>query len=157
MEVTYADGTREILVTDESWDVTTSHVTYSELYHGETVDLTAPITLLGKAVVKEVRTRLVAQVGEWITEQERLAPIEVIRTPNDKPQNSRLKLTAELSSGNERCKVNEPNLRVNKTLRDSLINYSLSQGFGNSSLTNSGLTDKAGVIFLAAAKNLNNS
>ncbi|MBQ2734567.1 MAG: family 78 glycoside hydrolase catalytic domain [Clostridia bacterium] len=81
MDVVYADGSRETLATDESWEVYTSEVTSSEIYHGETVDKTAPIERVGKAVLSDVKTKLVAQVGEWITEQERLAPIEVIRTP----------------------------------------------------------------------------
>ena len=48
LDVTYADGTTERITTDESWDVYTSAVTSSEIYHGETVDLTAPIELVGK-------------------------------------------------------------------------------------------------------------
>lgn len=81
LEVLYADGTSERLVTDESWQVYSSHVLSSEIYHGETVDLTAPIELLGNAVLSRVSTRLVPQVGEWITEQERLAPVQILRTP----------------------------------------------------------------------------
>ena len=81
LDVTYADGTNESIVTDPSWDVYTSPVTFSEIYHGETVDKTAPIEYVGKAVTSNVKTKLVAQVGEWITEQERLAPARIIRTP----------------------------------------------------------------------------
>lgn len=81
LEVTYTDGSTALLGTNESWDVYTTEVTSSEIYHGETVDKTAPTTFLGKAVRSDVRTRLVPQQGEWITEQERLAPVEVIRTP----------------------------------------------------------------------------
>ena len=82
MDVVYENGTQETLVTDETWEAQTNAVTYSEIYHGETVDLTAPIEKLGKAVAAEVKSRLIPQVGEWITEQERLAPVEIIRTPN---------------------------------------------------------------------------
>ncbi|MBE6553326.1 MAG: alfa-L-rhamnosidase [Ruminococcaceae bacterium] len=81
LDVTYADGERESLVTDESWDVYSSEVTFTDIYHGETVDKTAPIARIGKAVESNVKTRLIAQVGEWITEQERLAPIEILTTP----------------------------------------------------------------------------
>ena len=81
MDVLYEDGTHEAIVTDESWEVYTSEVTSSEIYHGETVDKTAPIERVGNAVLSKVKTKLVPQVGEWITEQERLAPVEVIRTP----------------------------------------------------------------------------
>ena len=81
LDVTYADGTTERMITDESWDVYTSAITSSEIYHGETIDLTAPITLIGKAVERLVETSLIPQEGEWITEQERLAPVEIIHTP----------------------------------------------------------------------------
>ena len=81
LEVVYKDGEREMIATDETWDVYTSCVTYSEIYHGETVDLTAEIRLLGKAVISDVKTKLIAQVGEWITEQERLTPIDFFVTP----------------------------------------------------------------------------
>ncbi len=81
LKITYTDGTEDILATDTTWDVYTTPVTFSEIYHGETVDLTAPIINLGKAVCSDVQTQLVPQEGEWITEQERLAPIEVIHTP----------------------------------------------------------------------------
>ena len=81
LEVTYTDGKKVCLTTDESWDVYTSHVTFAEIYHGETIDMTAPISLVGKAVETEVKSKLIPQVGEWITEHERLAPVEVIHTP----------------------------------------------------------------------------
>ena len=79
--LTYTDGTTEVIKTDDSWQVYTSPVLSSELYHGETVDMTAPIELVGNAVCENVKTNLIAQMGEFITEHERLAPIEVIRTP----------------------------------------------------------------------------
>ena len=82
LHVTYEDGTEETVATDESWEVYTSPVTFSEIYHGETVDMTAPIELVGNAVLSDVKTQLIPQVGEWITEHERLAPVELIVTPN---------------------------------------------------------------------------
>ena len=82
LTVSYSDGTVEQIVTDTDWSVTTSRVLYSELYHGETVDLTAPIQLIGNAVLADVNTKLIPQVGEWIVERERMAPIEILHTPN---------------------------------------------------------------------------
>ena len=82
IDVVYEDGTKESIATDETWDVYTSKVLSSEIYHGETVDLTAPIEKLGKAVPSTVKGKLVPQVGEWITEHERLAPVELIKAPN---------------------------------------------------------------------------
>ena len=81
LEITYTDGSHETVGTDTDWTVHTSEVLISEIYHGETVDKTAAILCLGKAELCEVKTKLIPQVGEWITEQERLAPVEIIRTP----------------------------------------------------------------------------
>lgn len=81
IELLYTDGTSERFGSDESWQVYTSQVLTSEIYHGETVDLTAPVELIGNAVACEIKTKLVPQIGEWITEAERIAPVEVIRTP----------------------------------------------------------------------------
>ncbi len=82
LELVYADGTAQTVSTDESWEIYTSPVLFSEIYHGETVDMTAPIELVGNAVLDAtVKTAVVEQMGEFITEQERLAPVEVIRTP----------------------------------------------------------------------------
>lgn len=81
IDITYTDGEKETVITDESWDVYTSEVTFSEIYHGETVDKTAPVSFVGKAVLSDVKTELIPQEGELITEHERLAPIEIIKTP----------------------------------------------------------------------------
>ena len=53
----------------------------TDIYHGETVDKTAPVIKIGNAVLSDVNTKLVPQVGEWIREQERLAPVKRFVTP----------------------------------------------------------------------------
>ena len=82
IDIVYEDGAKETIVTDGEWDVYTSPVLSSEIYHGETVDLTAPVNKIGKAELSVVKGKLVPQEGEWITEQQRLAPVELIHTPN---------------------------------------------------------------------------
>ena len=77
----YTDGTEETLITDPSWEVTGTQVLSAELYHGETVDLTAPILSYGNAQVDTWTGEVVPQVGEWILEQEQLMPVELIVTP----------------------------------------------------------------------------
>ena len=79
----YSDGTTEQISTDTDWKVYTSQVLFSELYHGEIVDLTTPIKPIGKAALATVKTKLIPQIGEWITEQERLAPIAILHTPKN--------------------------------------------------------------------------
>ena len=81
LELVFTDGSKQNIGTDESWSVYSSKITMSEIYHGETVDLTHVPTLLGNAVPSDVKTKLVAQDGEWVKEHERIAAIELIRTP----------------------------------------------------------------------------
>ncbi len=81
LTLTDTDGTRTVIGTNTDWEVTTSQITHSELYHGETVDLTAPITPLGKAVRTRIKGKRIPQLGEKIREQERIAPVSLIRTP----------------------------------------------------------------------------
>ena len=82
LTLTFENGREKTIVTDETWDVYTTPVLSSEIYHGETVDLTVTPKRLGKAVHdRTVKGRLIAQVGADITEHERLAPVEIIRTP----------------------------------------------------------------------------
>ena len=66
IDVVYEDGSKETIATDETWDVYTSAVLSSEIYHGETVDLTAPIEKVGKALPSTVIdpvSRFTAQVS----------------------------------------------------------------------------------------------
>lgn len=79
----YADGSREIIITDESWSVTTGPVQNTEFYHGETVDSTAVPTAPIPAVIFEGmdNSRLVAQQCEPVRIAEKLAPIALIHTP----------------------------------------------------------------------------
>lgn len=81
LEITYTDGNRDTISTGPDWEVYTSQVLYAELYHGETVDLTAEQKYIGNAVLTPQAVALIPQVGEWITEHERLAPIAVLQTP----------------------------------------------------------------------------
>ena len=82
LDLIYSDGTIECVLTDGTWEVYTSEVTYSDIYHGETVDKTASPVKLGYALVDEsVKSRLIRQVGEDICEDERLAPVSLIITP----------------------------------------------------------------------------
>ncbi len=81
IELCYADGTVEHIGTDDTWDIYTSHILDSEIYQGETKDYTAPIKSAGKALLDDVKYRLIEQVGEDIVEQERIAPVRFLITP----------------------------------------------------------------------------
>lgn len=83
IRITYTDGSEEEILSDTDWDLYTSEVVASEWYHGETIDKTAPIEYLGKAVLSTFMPNTIPQIGEWIVENERLAPVAVFRTPKN--------------------------------------------------------------------------
>ena len=70
-EITYENGEVETLVTDETWDVYSSTVLYSEHYNGDVIDLTAEPQKLGAAILDtDEKPEVVLQVGEFIAERE---------------------------------------------------------------------------------------
>ena len=80
--IEYGDGRKENIVSDTSWDVYTSEILSSELYNGETVDMTAEIKRVCSAVIdKSEKPELVSQIGENIVECERIVASELIITP----------------------------------------------------------------------------
>ncbi len=82
INISYKDGTNDTFYTDENWEVYSSVVRYADIYNGETNDTTYVPQSLGNAIFDDVKTELIAQAGEDITEQERISPIELILTPN---------------------------------------------------------------------------
>ena len=64
--VTYSDGSEEKIITDNSWDVSTSHILFSDIYDGETYDALSEIKDLGKAFINDTvsKTTLIEQEGE---------------------------------------------------------------------------------------------
>ncbi len=73
LSVTYDDNSVEVLSTDDTWEAFTHPVTFSDIYHGETVDLTAEPVCLGKALVlDDGRFPLAPDNGAPICEQEHL-------------------------------------------------------------------------------------
>ena len=83
LTVTYADGSTQTVATDETWRVYTTAVTMNDFYLGETQDYTARRRCLGAAVLSDVKTRVVAQTGAWIREQDVVKPVAVLKTPKN--------------------------------------------------------------------------
>jgi len=83
ISILYADGGTQSIVTDDSWTVQTSPIEYSDIYHGETVNLLHKVQELGHAVPdpEAAGYPLIPQQGADITEHERLAPISLFTTP----------------------------------------------------------------------------
>ena len=81
LTVEYNDGACDVITTDETWETWTDKVTFSDIYDGETIDMTHEPRLLGNAVADDDRFPVVPDEGEPITEQEILAPASLIVTP----------------------------------------------------------------------------
>src|SRR6516225_2255329 len=89
--ITYADGTQEIVVTNEKWKASTGAVLASDIYNGETYDArlekpgwsTADYDDRGWAGVKVMeapKAKLVAPAGPPVKEIEEIKPAKVWRT-----------------------------------------------------------------------------
>ena len=80
--ITYADGTVETILTDESWLVSQSQVRFSELYDGEIVDATFVAPEATPAVCFDGPTEtLIPQEGAPIREQEKVPAARMFTTP----------------------------------------------------------------------------
>ncbi len=81
IELEYNDGKKEVVCGDSDWKTYTTPILFSDIYDGETVDLTAERRFLGKARVDSVEATLLPQIGEFVREKERVAAVELIITP----------------------------------------------------------------------------
>ncbi len=82
IHITYADGAKQIIKTDESWKVTTKSIRYSEIYMGEIVDS----TFKGEKICSAARidfdkSRILAQESEPVRITERLPAKRLIVSP----------------------------------------------------------------------------
>ncbi|MBO6158379.1 MAG: family 78 glycoside hydrolase catalytic domain [Firmicutes bacterium] len=81
--LTYPDGSEEIIGTNESWDVLTGPIRFSELYDGETQDFTVPEKQLGKARSFEYGfSTLLAQENEPVRCLKKLPCLKSFTAPN---------------------------------------------------------------------------
>lgn len=82
LELTYADGSKEVIISDENWQVSESEIRFSEIYDGEICDATTLMRYLNavEAFAGPSET-LVSQEGEEIIEQERFPVAQIITTP----------------------------------------------------------------------------
>lgn len=82
MEVTYTDGTKETVISDEHWQSGTGKITYSEIYNGEWQDNRIETTQWsGVKVIDIPLTNLVASITPPVTKQEVFSNIKRIKTP----------------------------------------------------------------------------
>lgn len=87
LHVTLADGSEQVIVSDDSWQYTSGPILMSELYHGETYDarLEQPDWDAGdwRPVLRLERTKdtLVAQECEPVRQTGELRPVALLTTP----------------------------------------------------------------------------
>ena len=83
LEITYADGRTDTIVTDGRWQVRRSRIVFSDIYDGETFDAAAEEdTYRAVKVLPELsKERLIPQEGEKIREHERIKPVKYLVTP----------------------------------------------------------------------------
>lgn len=80
--LTFADGTEEVIISDESWDWAESEIKFSEIYDGENADVRFEITdWKASAILEWSKEILVPQAGEQIKEMERVYAKSVFVTP----------------------------------------------------------------------------
>ena len=82
LHLKYQDGSREVVGTDESWQVRRSNITFSNLYDGESVDETLPELPLENAdICQAPKGELTARLSSPVTIHEEIEPVELIHTP----------------------------------------------------------------------------
>ena len=82
LTLTYQDGTRDVILTDESWTAGEGVVRFSELYDGEVVDATFVPGEQPKAVLYAGPTNtLIPHEGVPVREQERVHACRIFTTP----------------------------------------------------------------------------
>jgi alpha-L-rhamnosidase len=92
LEITYADGTHETIVSDDSWKSATGSIVNSEIYNGETIDnrLGKPgwnragysdVSWSGVKLRSDESPYLVATYNEPVRKQELIKGIKLITTP----------------------------------------------------------------------------
>ncbi len=83
IEVTYTDGSVDEIFTNNDWKAALGGYSFCELYDGCIFDArTVPDFSLETVIAEDNdKTKLIPQVGEKVIEQERISPIEIIKTP----------------------------------------------------------------------------
>ncbi|MED0874650.1 family 78 glycoside hydrolase catalytic domain [Bacillus mobilis] len=85
IHITYEDGTKEKIVTDDTWKVTSSPILYSEIYEGEVYDARLEESgqeLEDVEVIEHSKQIIVAQENESIRKMKIIKPISISKLPN---------------------------------------------------------------------------
>lgn len=81
LKIVYNDGSIQNIISNENVDVYSTYILSSSIYQGEIQDANKEICYLGKALLSDVKTKLVKQQGEDIIEGEHIYPRSMFKTP----------------------------------------------------------------------------
>lgn len=82
VRIRYADGSEDVIGTDETWEVTRSSITFSNIYDGEHRDDTLPpLPAVAAGLAEPPAGKLTARVSPPVTAHEVFPVREVIHTP----------------------------------------------------------------------------
>ncbi|MFD1630150.1 glycoside hydrolase family 78 protein [Pseudopedobacter beijingensis] len=92
LEIKYSDGSKETIITDESWKSSTGKITYSEIYNGEKTDLRLEKegwtasgyndSVWDKVMVNDFsKDNLIGTYNEAVKEHEIFKPLKIFTTP----------------------------------------------------------------------------
>jgi alpha-L-rhamnosidase len=81
LHIVYADGSEELLLTDESWRAKETKYRSCNLYQGDVYDETFEEKVHDVRIIDHPKKILAPQEGEIIAEHETFKPVSVIRTP----------------------------------------------------------------------------
>ncbi|MGN0746021.1 MAG: family 78 glycoside hydrolase catalytic domain, partial [Aristaeellaceae bacterium] len=81
LRVRFADGTEQVLGTDDTWTVTRSRITFSNIYDGEHRDDTLPGLPEERAALLDASIPLCDRMSIPVRVQEEREPVELLHTP----------------------------------------------------------------------------
>lgn len=83
LKIQYADGTEELIISDDSWNESANQIRFSDIYDGEIYDATFVADSVRKAITFEgPYEKLIPQEGEKILETQKIFPKKLFKTPN---------------------------------------------------------------------------
>jgi len=82
LTLTYKDGTRQRIITDENWLAKKDKLRYAELYDGEIYDSLFEDEYVNAKIIDYDKKKIQAQEGVFVKEQERIDPVSIFKAPN---------------------------------------------------------------------------
>jgi len=82
LDIVYADGTKQTVTSDASWQVSEDKLRFAEFYDGEVYDNAYQSEFVGAVAIEHDKKIIVPQQGVFVKEQEVLSPVAIIDAPN---------------------------------------------------------------------------